>query len=315
MKIVLDAMGGDHAPEVTVTGGVQAAREFGVEIILVGQEDVIRRELTRHDITDMRLSIVHASQVIEMADKPASAVKEKKDNQMSVGLGLVKEGRADAFVTCGNTGGALAASLFTLGRIPGIRRPALSTVFPTRTGFCFLLDIGANTDWKPEYLQQFGLMGSIYSQEVLGVANPRVGLVSIGEEAGKGSIAVREAYDLLEATPSLHFIGNVEGKDIPAGLADVVVTDGFTGNVIIKLSEGVASLLMQVLEEEIRRRPLAVAGALLAQHAFRAVQDRLDYAEYGGGALLGVDGVVIVGHGRSNAKAVCNAIRVAKQTV
>jgi len=233
---------------------------------------------------------------------------------MVVGMNLLKSGEADAFMSAGNSGGVLAAALFRLGRIPGIKRPALSTVFPTQKGFTFILDIGANTDCKPLYLQQFGIMGSIYAERVLGVPNPRVGIVSNGEEPGKGSMLVQEAFELLKGS-NLNFIGNVEGKDIPAGMADVVVTDGFTGNVIIKLAEGAAALMLGIIGEEIRRRKVAALGALLAKPAFRAVKHRLDYAEYGGAPLLGVDGVVIIAHGRSNAKAICNAIRVAERAV
>ncbi len=312
MKIVLDAMGGDHAPAATVEGGVRAARSLGDTVILVGRQDVINQELAKHDTTG--LPVVHASEVIEMEEHPATAVRSKKDSSMVVGMELVRRGEADAFVSVGNTGGVLAAALLHLGRIKGVKRPALSTIFPTRTGHCFMLDIGANADVKPEYLYQFATMGAAYAELILGFKNPRVGLVSIGEEPGKGNQLVQEAFDLL-AHSTLNFIGNVEGKDIPRGLADVVVTDGFTGNVIIKLGEGVAGLLMEVLEEEIRRRPLAMAGALLAKGAFSAVKGRLDYRKYGGGALLGVDGVVIVGHGRSDATAVAKAIEVAHQAV
>ncbi|HIC94187.1 MAG TPA: phosphate acyltransferase PlsX, partial [Anaerolineae bacterium] len=220
----------------------------------------------------------------------------------------------DAFVSAGNSGGVMAAALFRLGRIRGIRRPALSTIYPTAKGFCFLLDVGANTDCKPEYLLQFAHMGSVYAERVLGIPNPKVGLVSNGEEETKGSILVQETHQLLKRS-GLNFIGNVEGKDIPVGMADVVVTDGFTGNVIVKLSEGLASALLQIIKDEIKKNPIALVGALLSKPAFDQVKRRLDYAEYGGAPLLGVKGVVIVAHGRSNAKAIKNAIRVAKQAV
>jgi len=314
MRIVLDAMGGDHAPEVVVEGGVMAAREYGIEVVLVGPQEVIEAELAKHDTAGLSLPVVHASQVIEMTDEPSMAARKKKDSSMVVGMNLVKNGEADAFTTAGNSGGALAAALFRLGRVKGIKRPALSTVFPTRKGLCFISDVGANTDCKPIYLLQFGIMGSAYAERVLGIPNPRVGIVSTGEEEGKGSILVKETFKLLKES-DLNFIGNVEGKDIPAGLADVVVTDGFSGNVVIKLSEGVVSLLMRVMEEEIKRRPMAVLGALLAKSALREVKSRLDYSEYGGAPLLGVDGVVIIGHGRSNAKAIKNMVRVGKEAV
>jgi glycerol-3-phosphate acyltransferase PlsX len=314
MRIVLDAMGGDHAPEVAVEGGVMAAREYGIEVVLVGPQEVVEAELAKHDTAGLSLPVVHASQVIEMTDEPSMAARKKKDSSMVVGMKLVKNGQADAFTTAGNSGGALAAALFRLGRVKGIKRPALSTVFPTRKGLCFISDVGANTDCKPIYLLQFGIMGSAYAERVLGIPNPRVGIVSTGEEEGKGSILVKETFKLLKES-DLNFIGNVEGKDIPAGLADVVVTDGFSGNVAIKLAEGVASLLMRVMEEEIKKRPTAVLGALLAKSALREVKSRLDYSEYGGAPLLGVDGVVIIGHGRSNAKAIKNMVRVGKEAV
>ncbi|MGQ9730941.1 MAG: phosphate acyltransferase PlsX [Candidatus Zipacnadales bacterium] len=314
MKIVLDAMGSDRHPVPDVEGGVAAAREYGEEIIFVGQREIVEPELAKHDVSGLQISLVHASQVIEMTDEPAMAARTKKDSSMAVGMRLLQQGEADAFVTCGNTGGALATALFYLGRLRGVKRPTLASVFPTVAGPAFLLDLGANTDCKPEYLLQFGVMGSAYAERVLGIANPRVAIVSTGEEEGKGSTLVKEAYKLLKASP-LNFIGNAEGKDIPTGFADVIVTDGFTGNVIVKLSEGVAGLILTVLEREIKARPLAILGALLAKGAFRAVKRALDYSEYGGGPLLGVNGVVIVGHGRSNAKAVKNAVRVAMQSV
>jgi glycerol-3-phosphate acyltransferase PlsX len=255
-----------------------------------------------------------------MEDKPGDVVRSKPNSSMHVGMRLVKQGEADAFVTMGNTGGALAVALFELGRIKvdgqrRIHRPALATRFPTKSGSCLLLDIGANTDWKPVFLQQFAVMGNIYAQSMLGIANPRVGIVSIGEEEGKGNVQVKEAYDLIKATPGLNFVGNLEGKDIPAGNADVVVTDGFTGNVIIKLAEGVASLIVQGLREEIMRTTRAKLGGLLAKPAFQAFGKRMDYAEYGGAVLLGLNYICIVGHGRSNARAVRSALRVANEAV
>lgn len=314
MRIVLDAMGGDHAPAAVVEGGVLAAREYGIEVVLVGRQEVVQPELAKYDTTGLRLPVVHASQVIGMDEHPALVVKTKKDSSMVVGMRMVKEGQADAFVTMGNSGGALAAALFHLGRLRGIKRPALSSVFPTSKGPAFLIDLGANTECKPEFLLQFAIMGSVYAERVLGIKNPRVGIISNGEEEGKGSLLVRDTTPLLKAS-GLNFVGNIEGKDLPAGLADVAVTDGFTGNVIVKTSEGVASLILEVLEREIKARPLAMIGALLAKPAFRAVKGVLDYSEYGGGALLGVNGIVIVGHGRSNAKAVKSAVRVAAAAV
>jgi len=316
MKIVVDAMGGDQAPAVVVDGAVQAARDLGLEIILVGRQEEVEPELAGYDTAGLAISLLHASQVIEMDDHPAAAVKAKKDSSMVVAMELVKQGEADAFYTAGNSGGALAAALFRLGRIRGIKRPAISTIFPSQTpqGYCFILDIGANADCKPEYLVQFAHMGSIYAERVLGVTNPRVAIVSNGEEEGKGNLLVKDTVPLLRDS-KLNFVGNAEGRDIPAGLADVVVTDGFTGNVIIKLAEGVSKMLLGVLKEEITSSNVSKLGAALAKPAFDKVKNRLDYREYGGAPLLGVDGPVIIGHGRSDARAIRNGIRMAAQTV
>ena len=316
MRIAVDAMGGDRAPGVVVEGAVQAARDFGLELVLVGQRGAVQAELDKHDTTGLRLTLQHASQVIEMHEHPAAAVKAKKDCSMVVGMELLKRQECDAFFTAGNSGGALAAALFRLGRIRGIKRPAISTIFPSQTpqGYCFLLDIGANTDCKPEYLLQFANMGSIYADRVLGVPNPRVAILSNGEEEGKGNQLVQETVPLLKAS-TLNFVGNAEGKDIPWGLADVVVTDGFTGNVVIKLSQGVAKFLMDLLKEEITGSSVSKVGGLLAKPAFDEVRRRLDYREYGGAPLLGVDGVVIIGHGRSDTKAIRNGISLAAQAV
>ena len=316
MRIVVDAMGGDRAPQVVVDGAVQAARELGLEVVLVGQQEAVSAALGTHDTAGLALSVQHASQVIEMHEHPAAAVKSKKDSSMIVGMELVKRREADAFYTAGNSGGALASALFRLGRIRGIKRPALSTVFPSKTpqGFCFLLDIGANAECKPEFLVQFALMGSVYSERVMGVQNPRVAIVSNGEEEGKGNQLVQATVPLLKES-GLNFVGNAEGKDIPWGTADVVVTDGFTGNIILKLAEGISKFLLDVLKEEITSRNVSKVGALLAKPAFDEVRKRLDYREYGGAPLLGVDGIVIVGHGRSDALAIRNGIRMAAQTV
>ena len=314
MKIVVDAMGSDRYPQPDVGGAVQAAREYGIEIVLVGIKDVVEPELAKHDLAGLRISTVHASQIIEMKEHPAAAVKSKKDASMVVAMQMLKQGQVDAYVSAGNSGGVLASALLYLGRIRGVKRPALCSIFPTRTGVCFLLDIGANADCKPEYLLQFAIMGSVYAERVMGIANPRVAIVSNGEEEGKGNALVQESVPLLKAS-GLNFVGNAEGKDIPGGVADVVVTDGFTGNVIVKLTEGVAGFLKDIIKTEIKRRPLAVVGGALAKAAFDQVGKRTDWREYGGGPLLGVDGVVIVGHGRSDAYAIKNAIRVAKEVV
>jgi glycerol-3-phosphate acyltransferase PlsX len=307
MRIVLDAMGGDHAPQVTVEGAIWAARDRGLEVVLVGQKDVLAEELAKYDTSGLALPVAHASEVIGMEDEPAAAAKAKQDSSMAVGMNLLKKGDADGFFSAGNSGGVMAAALFGLGRIPGIKRPALSAFYPTTGGSCVILDVGANTDCKPEWLLQFGIMGSAFVSTTLGLEAPRVGIVSNGEEEGKGSTLVKEAYGLLKGSP-LNFIGNVEGKDIPAGLADVVVTDGLTGNVIIKLSEGLTRFLMGVIQKEIKDSAVASLGGLLARGAFREARKVLDYSEVGGTPLLGVNGVVLVGHGRSNAKAIKNGL-------
>ena len=316
MNIALDAMGGDNAPQATIEGAIWAARDLGVTVQLVGKPEVIQAELDKHDTGDLSFPIFPASQVIEMDDSPSSAVKNKPDSSMVVAAKMLKQGESDAFVTMGNTGGALAASLFHIGRIPGIKRPATSTVFPadTESGFCFLLDVGANADCKPEYLYQFALMGGLYSEHVLGIPNPRVAIVSNGEEEGKGNTLVKETLPRLKQGP-FNFIGNVEGKDVPAGLTDVAVTDGFTGNVMLKASEGVAKLIIGTIKNGIEKSAIVKLGALLAKPALQAAAKRLDYREFGGGALLGIDGVVIIGHGRSDSLAVRNAIRVTKKAV
>jgi glycerol-3-phosphate acyltransferase PlsX len=310
-------MGSDHAPGVDVEGAVRAARRFGVEVMLVGRQPEIERELARHDITGLSLPIVHASQVLEMAEHPSQAARAKRDASIVVVMGLLRDGKVDAVVSAGNSGGVLAAALLSaghIGRIPGVARPAISTILPTLRGYSFMLDVGANADCRPEWLGQFAIMGAAYAKRVLGISEPRVGLLSNGEEETKGSQLVQEAHALFRQLP-IRFVGNVEGKDLAQGLADVIVSDGFAGNVAIKTAEGTAGMLLSILRREIKSRPLASLGALLAKPAFRAVAKVLDYREYGGGPLLGVNGVVIIAHGRSDALAMENAVRVAVETV
>ncbi|MHB1317391.1 MAG: phosphate acyltransferase PlsX [Anaerolineae bacterium] len=315
MRIALDAMGSDRAPGVDVRGGVRAARRFGHEIVLVGREAEIRAVLAAEDLSGASVSVVHASQVVEMGEHPAQAVRAKKDASIVVAMGLLRDGQADAVVSAGNSGGVLAASLASagrVGRIPGVDRPAISTILPTLDGHVFMLDIGANTDCKPEWLVQFAVMGSAYAEHVLGIERPRVALLSNGEEKIKGSSLVQETHALLERLcPDLNLVGNAEGKDITRGIADVIVSDGFTGNIAIKTAEGTASMLLQVLRREIKARPLAMLGGLLARPAFSAVRKKLDFREYGGGLLLGVNGVVVIAHGRSDELAIENAVGVA----
>jgi len=316
MRIVLDAMGTDEYPAPDVAGAVEAAREWGDdEITLVGREEVIRPELARHDTAGLNLDVVHAPEVIEMDDKPAQATRAKKHSSMHVGMGLVRDGQADAYVTAGNTGGVLAvATLHTLKRIRGIKRPAMTGILPLPAGHVVALDIGANADCRPEYLLQFALMGDVYARKVLGCERPRVALLSNGEEPRKGNTLVKDTYDLLESS-GLNFIGNFEPKEAISIEADVVVFDGFTGNIFIKTLEATAEMLTDLIREEIKANPLTAIGGLLAKPAFGRVARRVDPFEVGGGPLLGVNGVVIVAHGRSNARAIKNAIGQARKAV
>ncbi len=319
MRIVVDAMGSDSFPRPDVEGGVLAAREYGVEVILVGDEQLIRPELQKHTPGSLAISVVHAPEMLTMQDKGlALALKAKRKEpktSMAVGLDLVKNGEAEAFVTMGNTGAAAATAYFRLGTVPGVERPAVAPVFPTRGGTCVVLDIGANPDCKPENLLQFAIMGSIYAERVRRVSQPRVGLLSNGEEPGKGNQLVKEAYPLLAAS-GLNFVGNVEGKEVFAGEADVVVTDGFTGNVLLKSSEAVAKLLLDIVKEKIQNGSLAAKlGGVLVRPTLRSIRQVLDPEEEGAAPLLGVNGLVFIGHGRSNTQAVKNAVRVAKQAV
>jgi glycerol-3-phosphate acyltransferase PlsX len=315
MRIVLDAMGTDAYPVPDVAGAVEAARESGESIILVGREEAIQHELAKHPTQGLNLEVVHASEVIEMEDEPAWAARVKKDSSMHVGLGLVRDGKADAYVTAGNTGGVLAvATLYTLKRIRGIKRPALAAILPMPSGRVVTLDIGANADCRPEYLLQFAHMGTIYAKAVLGSSKPRVALLSNGEESGKGNTLVKESYKLL-AESDFDFVGNVEPKEVVDCRADVVVSDGFTGNILIKTLEATAKMLTGLLREEIKSSPLTAIGGLLAKPAFGRVARQIDPFEVGGGPLLGVNGVVIVGHGRSNARAIKNAIGQARKAV
>ena len=315
MKIVLDAMGSDSHPAPDVAGAVLAAREWGDEILLVGREDAIRQELARHDTSGLKLSVVPASQVIEMEDEPAWAAREKQDSSMHVGMNLVREGKAEAFVSAGNTGGVLAvATVYTLRRIRGVKRPVLAAILPLPAGRVVALDIGANADCRPEYLLQFALMGSVYAGAVLDRASPRVALLSNGEEPGKGSTLVKESYKLLRGS-GLNFIGNVEPKEALTCQADVVVSDGFTGNVFLKTIEATAKMLTDFIRTEIKSSPLTAVGGLLAKPAFGRVAHTVDPFEVGGGPLLGVNGVVIVAHGRSNGRAIRSAIGQARKAV
>lgn len=314
MRIALDAMGGDHAPAETVAGAVAAAREYGVEVALVGRTDAIAAELAKHTTTGLTLPIVEAPDIIEMDEHPANAARRKPNSSINSALRQVREGHAAAMISAGNSGAVMAAALFVLGRVPGIERPAIGAVLPSGQGRVLLIDAGANTDPKPQQMLQFGQMGAIFMERVQGVKNPRVGLLANGEEETKGNQLVQETYPLLKAS-GLNFIGNIEGKDIPAGIADVVVTDGYTGNVALKLTEGVASFLLGTIRAELTANLLSKLLAAGVRPAFNRVRARLDYREVGGAPLLGVDGVTVIAHGRSDALAIQNAIRACKEAV
>lgn len=318
MRIVLDAMGSDSCPDPEVEAAVEAVRLFGAEIILVGPEDQLKPRLQSLGTHGGHVQVVNAPETITMKDKGLQlALKAKRKgskNSMAVGIDLVKDGQADAFVTAGNTGGALATAYYRLGTIPGVERPALTGLFPVKGGYCVVLDIGANPDCKPEHLFQFAIMGAIYAEKVRGIKNPRVALISNGEEAGKGNELVKAAYPLLESS-GLNFVGNVEGKELFGGQADVVVMDGFTGNVLLKSSEAVAKFITDRLRQELTSSLRTKLGALLAKPAFAAIKRAMDPGEVGAAPLLGIDGLVFVGHGRSDARALLSAINTARNAV
>src|SRR6202048_4597971 len=312
--IALDAMGSDRAPKPEIEGAIQAARHHGVRVLLMGTKPDLRAELSRYPAASgLPLEIIHASEVITMEDKAVQAVRAKRDSSIHVGLRLVREGRAVGFVTAGNTGAAMATAKMVLGGIPGVDRPALAAVFPTAVGTAaILLDVGANVDCKPDNLEQFAVMGEIYFRSMFGTRRPRVGLLSIGEEETKGNELTRESFQLLKQLP-LNFIGNVEGRDIYSGKVDVIVADGFVGNVALKTSEGVANLVRATLKETLKATITRQVGYLLSRSAFADFKKRLDHTEYGGAPLLGVRGVCFITHGSSNMNAIKNALRVAAE--
>jgi phosphate acyltransferase len=310
--IALDAMGSDRAPKPEIEGAIQAARRFAIHVALVGPEPLLRAELLRHPFSrSLPISVVHASEVISMEDKAVQAVRLKRDSSIRVGLRLVRERKAEAFITAGNTGAAMATAKMVLGAVSGVDRPALVAIIPTAIGtVSTLLDVGANVDCKPHNLEQFAIMGDIYFRSMFGTARPRVGLLSIGEEEGKGNELTRESYQLLKQLP-INFLGNVEGRDIYNGEVDVIVADGFVGNVALKTSEGVANLVRSTLKESLAATITRQVGYLLSRSAFADFKKRLDHTEYGGAPLLGVKGACFITHGSSNANAIQNAIRVA----
>ncbi len=309
MAVALDAMGGDRGPGPLVEGAVAAARDFGIEVILVGDKPLLEKELERLKADGLPICIQHATQVVGMAEAPSEALRRKKDSSIRVAFNLAKEGKAQGVVSAGNSGATLATAMFVLGRVKGIR-PAIATLIPTLKETGLMIDVGANVDCKPHHLLQFGIMGSIFAKEFLKKPSPRIGLLSIGEEDSKGNQQVKKAYDFLAAA-DLNFVGNVEGRDVFKGDVDVVVCDGFVGNICLKLSEGLAEAVLTMLRNEIEGNLLAVMGYGLAKKAFRRFKQRVDYSEYGGAPLLGVKGTVIICHGRSGPRALKNAIRVA----
>lgn len=316
MRIALDAMGSDNCPGPDVEGAVLAAREYGDEIVIVGDQAKVRTELARHETAGLKIEVVHASDVITMEDKPGVVVKSKPQSSMHVGLSLVKDGAADAFVTAGNTGAALSiATLATLRRIPGIKRPALSALIGIGGRNVIVLDVGANTDCKSEWLLQFAMMGRIYAQAALGLTNPRVALLANGEEEEKGSEVVQQTHKLLRDMADINFVGNIEPKEMMKGGVDVIVCDGFVGNILLKSLEGATRLMVDLIREELMRTTVSKVGALLARPAFRRVAKQIDPNERGGAPLLGVNGVVIIGHGRSNGYAIKNAIGQARKAI
>ena len=311
MHIVVDAMGGDFAPGAAVQGAFEAAQLHGYTITLVGKKPLIDAELAKHKgASSLPISVLHADEVIEMDEQPAIAVRQKKNSSMAVGVRLVDDNKADAFISAGNSGGVMATSLMYMKRVTGVSRPALATILPTVNGITLLLDIGANVDCKPLHLFQFAIMGKIYMEKVMNIPNPRVGLLSIGSEEGKGNELTIASYDLL-AKSTLNFIGNMEGKDIPRGRADVVVCDGFVGNNVLKFGEGVAEMMLKLVKEELKAHPIAWASLPFLWTALKGFRKKVDFTEYGGAPLLGVDGISIIAHGNSNAKAIRNAINVA----
>ncbi len=318
--IALDAMGGDNAPAEIVKGAVKAARELGVRVALVGPQAVVEAELAKHGrqpapLASARpepITVIDAPEVIEMDEHPAQAARQKKSSSIVVGLRLVKQGQAQAFVSAGNTGAVMAAAIMYLGRVRGIERPSLAGLMPLSGRLTVFLDVGANADAKPLYLLQFAQMAAAYLERVWKVERPSVGLLNIGEEESKGNALAQEAYQLLSRS-GLNFIGNVEGRDVPFGKADVIVTDGFTGNVVVKTMEGMADYIMGQVRGAIRSRPWYAAAGLLLLPAFAGLRKKIDYREYGAGPLLGVNGLVFIGHGRSDAKAIASALRVARE--
>lgn len=315
IKIAVDGMGGDYAPQPIVEGAVQAADSFDdLEIIISGREDAIKRELYRHKVPGGKISIRHASEIIEMSDSPVQAVKKKKDSSLAVCIQLLKQKEVDAVVTAGNTGAAVAAATLNLGLLPGIKRPGIAITIPTLHGISVAIDVGANINPAPEHLLQYAFMADIYARCLLRKKKPTIGLLNIGEEESKGTETLQEAYRLLRDS-GLNFVGNIEGRDFFTGKCDCIVCDGFAGNVVLKMTESILEMLITLITKEIQKDWLARLGAFLCKPAFESIRKETNYEDAGGAPLLGVDGVVIIGHGISSAKAIRNAIRVARASI
>ncbi len=312
IKIAVDAMGSDNSPHSEVEGAILAARAFDVEVVLVGYESVLRPLLNERGGTGLPIEIRNATQVVTMDEQPTAALRKKKDSSLRVAAELVRDGKANGLVSAGNTGAVMAISKMVIGVVPGVDRPALAAIVPTLNGHAVLLDVGANVSCKPHHLVQFAIMGHLFSRKIVGVNTPRVGLMSVGEEESKGTDLIKEVHKSLKEL-SLNFIGNVEGRDIYNGRADVIVCDGFTGNVALKTSEGLIEAVLKLLRDELSSNMQAKLGALLSQRSFKRLRKRLDYSEYGGAPLIGLRAVTIICHGRSSGNAIKNAIRVAKE--
>lgn len=311
MKIAIDAMGGDHAPKSAVVGAIQAVKEYGVEVYLVGIKEEIHKYMTEDDKSNEKITIIDAREIISNDDTPVTAIKQKKDSSMVVGLKQVKEGSCDAFLSAGSTGAFLAGSLLKVGRIKGIDRPALSPLIPTTKGLCMIIDAGANLDSKPKNLQQFAIMGSIYMEKVMGIKNPRVGLLNVGTEEGKGNDLTKQSFDLLNKL-NINFVGNIEARDVAEGICDVCVCDGFAGNVLLKTTEGVAQVIIDLLKDIFMKNVVTKIAALMLKDGLKAFKKKFDYKEVGGAPFMGIDGIMIKAHGSSDERAIKNAVRQAK---
>jgi len=314
VKIVVDAMGGDHAPQAVIAGVVEALKEFETDIALIGPKERIEEELRKYDYPKNKIEIIHAPDVIDMHEPATSSIRKKKNSSIALGINLLKTPQYDAFVSAGNTGAVVCASTVNLGMLPGVERPGIGLIIPTLNKFAFLIDVGANTDPKPQHLLQYALMGNCYAREVLGLSNPRIGLLNIGEEESKGTDFQKETHKLMGERLK-NFIGNIEPNEIFSGKCDCIVCDGFVGNVVIKVSEGLMESASTLMRREIKKSPIALIGAFLIKSRLNHIKKYADYSEYGGAPLLGVNGIVMISHGRSNPKAIKNAIKATQREV